>query len=143
MEEEVANFPQLPLPRHNKPGAYNTRKFKVGEPVALRYVTLHNFPDGVTRGRYAGSYSPNGDNKAASHKISLNKPSGRTTNAYVHWHSVGKIRQPISATASKIIAKEKNLPDNIATSLSKYGGRKKTRRLKRKSRKGVSHRRHK
>jgi hypothetical protein len=141
--EEVANFPQLPLPKPNKPGAYNTRKFKVGEPVALRHVTHPIFPDGVTRGRYAGSYSPNGDNKVLSQIISLNLPSGRTANKYVHWHSVGKIRHPISATAVKILANGKELPDNIATSLSQYGGRKKTRRLKRKSRKTLSHRRHK
>jgi hypothetical protein len=120
------NFLQLALPkRYNMPGGYESRTFKVGEPVALR---IPRVPE-ITYGTYVGSYAPEND-KIASHIVHVNHPRFGPIDQYVHWYEVGKIPQHISSTTAHVVAKNKGLPENIARKLSTYGGKSKRRKIR-------------
>ena len=108
-----ANFPMGPIQ-----GSSNMRKFKAGEPVALRIPML----PGVISGTYVEPQASVVDNKIYSHVINFNHPAFGQVNMLVFSEHLGKIRQPVSATAANFVAQHTGLPANIGRVLSKYGG---------------------
>jgi hypothetical protein len=100
-------FPPLPRQRDEA----DTRTFQVGERVCLRN-------DDRTRGRYTRPHPQPGTGRVYIHIID---------NRWIGWENVGKlVPTPVSPTAVSVVARDKNLPEDIERVLKTYGG--KTRR---------------
>lgn len=122
-------FPQLPVPKTGQPGSYDTRRFKVGEPVCLRNQVL-----GIVTGTYVGPNPQPDTGYTYVHVVRSDVPGAGPIDRWVSWRDVGKIAQPVSATAVNAVVRNSPLPLNLASLLKKYGGGKRRRTLRKKLR---------
>lgn len=117
-------YPALPLPAIGTPGSYDTRSFKVGEPVCLR-----NQEGGdITTGTYVRAHPQPGTGLVYTHIIRSEVPGLGPRDRWIPWQDVGKILQPVSATAANVVVRSSPLPLHLASVIKKYGGGKRKSR---------------
>lgn len=104
------SYQQYPMARSG-----NTRSFKVGEPVVLG--NGHS-----TSGSYVSKLTTPNTGYTYGHVVRSDVPGFGPSDKHMYSHQVGKIHQPISATAAGTVAREAGLPANIGRTLSRYGG---------------------
>jgi len=126
-------FVNLPLSEAQNTNG-ETRVFQQGEPVCLRGQPAE-IPE---RGIYRTAHPQPGTGRVFVHRV--NSPG--LPDRWVTWHDVGKIVYGAGPTAVRKVAEAKNLPENVERLITRYGGKRKTRRNRRKSRKSKKTRKH-
>lgn len=119
------SYPQYPLQKFGSPGGYNTRSFKAGEPVGVRNGY-------ATSGTYVQPLTQPGTGYTYGHVVRSNVPGYGPSNRHVGYEHIGKMHQPVSATAAGFVAQHTGLPANIGRLISRYGGRSRRRRTQKK-----------
>ena len=113
-------FPALPLQQ----GQSDTRTFKAGETVCLR----NDVPPTRVRGRYTRAHPQPGTGLVFTQIVD---------NRWHRWENVGKLEPvPVSPTAVAVVARKRNLPEDLEREIKRYGG--KTRRRKPQRGRGVA-----
>jgi len=111
-------FPALPVQREQS----DSRTFEVGERVCLR----NDVPPTRVRGRYTAAHEQPGTKRVFVHIV-----DGR----WHRWENVGKLEPvPVSPTAVGVVAREKNLPEDLEREIKRYGGKTRRRRRRRSTR---------
>ncbi len=106
------------------PGSYDTRRFRVGEPVCVR----NQAGGDIVTGTYVRPHPQPGTGHVYIQIIRSVVPGVGENDRWVPWHDVGKIPQPVSATATNVVVRNSPLPLHLASLLKKYGGKRRTKK---------------